>query len=45
MGRERVRRWGHTLTEANLRGERADVGWGVCGWLTGKGDIIGDVNK
>lgn len=32
--------WGNILIEAKGRGERADVGWGVCGGVSGKGDII-----
>jgi hypothetical protein len=28
--------WGSTVIEAKGREERADVGWGLCGGVTGK---------
>jgi len=37
MGKERVGGWESTLIEAK---KRADVGWGICGGVTGKWDII-----
>jgi len=37
---ESVGRWGSTLIETKWRGKRVDVGWGVCGVVARKGDII-----
>jgi hypothetical protein len=37
---ERVVGLGSTLIEAKGREERADVGWGFCGGVTRKWDII-----
>jgi hypothetical protein len=42
---EKVGRWGSTLIEAKGSEERADVGWGGCGEVTRKWNIICDVNE
>jgi hypothetical protein len=36
---------GSTLTDTKGREEREVVGWGTCRGVTGKWDIILDVNK
>jgi hypothetical protein len=32
--------WGNTLIEAKGRGERKRMGWGLCGGVNRKGNII-----
>lgn len=46
VGQELVRAWRSTLMEAKGSGEKGDVmGGGGCVGVTGKGDIILNVNK
>ena len=40
MGQERVSGEGSILREAKGREVREVVGWGVCGGVTGKWDVI-----